>query len=110
MITKSLIHSKINLLLRFEKVDCNGQYSFVETIDNYRNSIKDNGFEPRADVGINEQKIIELIRLNNRITAKEIAENLSISLRKSKMATLKEKNLIKRVGSNKSGHWEIIVH
>ncbi len=61
------------------------------------------------NVGINEQRVLELIRINNRITAKEIAESLSISLRQGEriMAALKEKGLIKRVGSNKSGHWEL---
>lgn len=61
------------------------------------------------NVGINEQRVLELIRINNRSTAKEIAESLSVSLRQGEriMAALKEKGLIKRVGSNKSGHWEL---
>lgn len=85
-----------------------------QTIRNYQNSIEDEGLEPRVDVGINvginELRTLELIRINNRITAKEIAESLSVSLRQGEriMAILKEKGLIKRVGSNKSGHWEII--
>lgn len=35
---------------------------------------------------------------------------LSVSFRQAEhiMATLKDKGLIKRVGSDKSGHWEII--
>lgn len=84
-----------------------------QTIRNYQASIEDEGLEPRVDVGINvginEQRVLELIRINNRITAKEIAESLSISLRQGEriMAALKEKGLIKRVGSNKSGHWEL---
>lgn len=85
-----------------------------QTIRNYQTSIEDEGLEPRVDVGINvginEQRTLELIRINNRITAKEVAESLSVSLRQGEriMATLKEKGLIKRIGSNKSGHWEII--
>lgn len=85
-----------------------------QTIRNYQASIEDEGLEPRVDVGINvginEQRTLELIRINNRITAKEVAESLSVSLRQGEriMATLKEKGLIKRIGSNKSGHWEII--
>ena len=84
-----------------------------QTIRNYQASIEDEGLEPRVDVGINvginEQRVLELIRINNRITAKEIAESLSVSLRQGEriMAALKEKGLIKRVGSNKSGHWEL---
>ena len=84
-----------------------------QTIRNYQASIEDEGLEPRVDVGINvginEQRVLELIRINNRITAKEIAESLSVSLRQGEriMAALKEKGLIKRVGSNKTGHWEL---
>ena len=84
-----------------------------QTIRNYQASIEDEGLEPRVDVGINvginEQRVLELIRINNRSTAKEIAESLSVSLRQGEriMAALKEKGLIKRVGSNKSGHWEL---
>lgn len=56
-----------------------------KTIRNYQASIEDNGLEPRVDVGINvgikEQRTLELIRINNQITAKEIAESLSVSLR-----------------------------
>lgn len=85
-----------------------------QTIRNYQASIEDEGLEPRVDVGINvginEQRTLELIRINNRITAKEVGESLSVSLRQGEriMATLKEKGLIKRVGSNKSGHWEVV--
>ena len=84
-----------------------------QTIRNYQASIEDEGLEPRVDVGINvginEQRVLELIRINNRSTAKEIAESLSVSLRQGEriMAALKEKGLIRRVGSNKSGHWEL---
>ena len=84
-----------------------------QTIRNYQASIEDEGLEPRVDVGINvginEQRVLELIRINNRITAKDIVDSLSVSLRQGEriMAALKEKGLIKRVGSNKSGHWEL---
>ena len=84
-----------------------------QIIRNYQVSIEDEGLESRVDVGINvginEQRVLELIRINNRSTAKEIAESLSVSLRQGEriMAALKEKGLIKRVGSNKSGHWEL---
>lgn len=87
-------------------------------IRNYQASIEDEGLAHNIDVGTNvginvgtnEQRVLALIRMNSRITAKEIAEALSISLRQGErmMATLKEKGLIKRVGSNKSGHWMLI--
>lgn len=82
-------------------------------IRNYQASMEDEGVRTSVDVGINvstnEQHILELIRMNNRITAKEMVESLSISLRQSEriIATLKEKGLIKRVGSKKTGYWMI---
>ncbi|EXY75215.1 Fic family protein [Bacteroides fragilis] len=85
-----------------------------QTIRNYQASIENEGLESHADVGINvginEQRALELIRNNNRITAKDVAKSLSISLRQGEriMANLKGKGLIKRIGSNKSGHWEVI--
>ena len=85
-----------------------------QTVRNYQVSIEDEGVNTRVDVGINvginEQRVLELIRNNNRITAKDVAESLSISLRQGEriMANLKGKGLIKRIGSNKSGHWEVI--
>lgn len=86
-----------------------------QTIRNYQASIEDEGLEPRVDVGINvginEQKVLELLRKNNQITAKEIAGLLGISLRHSErlITSLKQKGMIQRVGSNKNGYWEIIV-
>lgn len=81
-----------------------------QIIHNYQASIEDDDLEPKGYVGINEQRTLELIQTNNRITAKEVAESLSVSLRQDVrvMATLKEKGLIMRVGSNKSGHWVVI--
>ena len=63
------------------------------------------------NVGINELKVLELLRKNNQITAKEIAGLLGISLRHCErlITSLKQKEIIQRIGSNKNGYWEIIV-
>ena len=64
------------------------------------------------NVGINEQKVLELLRKKKKkTTAKEIAGLLGISLRHSErlITSLKQKGMIQRVGSNKNGYWEIIV-
>lgn len=70
----------------------------------------DVGINVGTDVGINEQKILKLIKQKKQITAKEVAEVLGISLRQSErlFATLKQKGIIHREGSNKFGYWEII--
>ena len=54
--------------------------------------------------------VFYLIRQNNRITATEISERLNVSLStaKRKIKELKEKGIIVRIGSDKSGYWEIL--
>ena len=44
------------------------------------------------------------------ITAKEIAENISVTKRRAEnyLKRLKQNRIIKRIGSDKTGHWEII--
>lgn len=58
----------------------------------------------------NQNEIINLIRKNQKISIVEIAEriemaekNVEINLRK-----LKNKGVIKRVGPDKGGYWEVI--
>ncbi len=54
--------------------------------------------------------VFNLITQNNKITAKKISEllNISLSTAKRKIKKLKEKGLIVRVGSDKTGYWKII--
>ncbi len=56
------------------------------------------------------QKILGLIRQNSRITAEELvqATGLSFAGVKYNLAKLKKENALKRIGSDKGGHWEII--
>ena len=55
-------------------------------------------------------KILEEMKKNPKITADELSEILSINLRNTKknIEKIKEKGLIKRVGSRKTGHWEVM--
>jgi predicted HTH transcriptional regulator len=50
-----------------------------------------------------------LIKQNNKITAAEISERLNISLStsKRKIKELKEKGIVERIGSDKTGYWRI---
>lgn len=56
--------------------------------------------------------LFNLIRQNSKITATEISEALKISLSttKRRIKELKEKGMIERVGSDKTGHWKITDH
>ncbi len=55
--------------------------------------------------------VFNLIKRNNKITASEISNRLNISLStaKRKIKELKEKGIIERIGSDKTGNWKIIV-
>jgi fido (protein-threonine AMPylation protein) len=54
--------------------------------------------------------VFSLITQNNTITATEISEQLNISLStaKRKIKALKEKGIIERTGSDKTGYWKVI--
>ncbi|MFA5434262.1 MAG: ATP-binding protein [Candidatus Paceibacterota bacterium] len=56
------------------------------------------------------EKVLGMIKGNRRISAKEIGELLGISSRQveKNIAKLKEEKLIKRIGPDKGGYWEII--
>jgi len=58
----------------------------------------------------NRGKIIDHMMENKTISAKELSELVGISQRKieENISWLKEKGLIKRIGPDKGGHWEIV--
>jgi predicted HTH transcriptional regulator len=55
------------------------------------------------------EKILDLIRKNKNISSKKIAEALGLVPRsvERKIAKLKQEGYSKRIGSPKSGYWEI---
>ncbi|RLA69911.1 MAG: hypothetical protein DRG24_07695 [Epsilonproteobacteria bacterium] len=55
----------------------------------------------------NQKKIINHMKTHPNTTAKELAEVVEISSRNIEVniAKLKDKNIIKRIGSNKGGYW-----
>ena len=58
----------------------------------------------------NEIKILGLIRLDRHMSAKRLAEEIGASPRQIEriLAGLKERSIIRRVGSNRNGYWEVI--
>jgi len=54
-------------------------------------------------------KIIELINKNNMITRQELSEILGISLKGIdwQINNLKKQGVLKRIGPDKGGYWEI---
>ncbi len=56
------------------------------------------------------QRIFELIKTENTLTAKEISDQLNISIitAKRNLKRLQSDGLIKRIGSDKAGFWQIL--
>ena len=56
------------------------------------------------------EKILNLIKINPSITARELASCLPISLKgvEWQIKQLREQKIIRHIGSTKGGHWEII--
>ena len=73
--------------------------------------------ESSDKVAINEEsseksseKIMELIKNDPNISAAAIAEQIGVSSRavEKQLKKLRDENLIRRVGPDKGGHWEIV--
>jgi ATP-dependent DNA helicase RecG len=54
--------------------------------------------------------IVQAMRVNPKITVPELAENLKLSTSaiEKQVRQLRENNIIERIGSTKSGHWEVL--
>ena len=60
-------------------------------------------------ISVNGQKIITILKENPHITTQQMAEQIGISDKtvKRALSELKGAGLIERVGSNKTGHWDV---
>ena len=61
-------------------------------------------------ITVNQQKIIDSIKNNPYITQEELAEIVGIARLNiiKNMKKLQEQNIIKRIGADKNGYWQII--
>ncbi|MDR1156990.1 MAG: putative DNA binding domain-containing protein [Oscillospiraceae bacterium] len=72
---------------------------------------KDVGLNVGKDVGLNRsERILNLIKENNTMTSEEMAAIFSVTERTidRDLSALKKQNKIKRIGSKRAGHWELI--
>ena len=60
-------------------------------------------------VTANQQKIIDAIKANPYITQEELADRLGITKKSitANMKKLQDSELIKRIGANKNGYWQV---
>ena len=57
-----------------------------------------------------QQRVLGYIRADRHITAAKIAEDLDMSPRQIErmLAAMKAKGIIRRIGANRNGYWEIV--
>ncbi len=69
------------------------------------------GVEADDKLSVNQNKILALIQKDSLVTAKSISTKIGISLRKAEenLRKLREMERIKRVGPDKTGHWELVM-
>jgi predicted HTH transcriptional regulator len=60
-------------------------------------------------LGYLHERVLGYLRADNHTTAAKIAEDLDMSARQIEriIADLKAKGVIRRVGANKNGYWEV---
>lgn len=82
---------------------------FLKTIEEIISSEQKVTIKVTTKVTINQQKIIEAVKKNPLVTQEELVNIVGIT-RKSiiqNMKKLQENGLLKRIGSNKNGRWQV---
>ena len=73
---------------------------------------RNNGVISGVDSGLNENEseILNVIKTNPSVSAKDLSISLNIPFRSVQryLSNLKEKGIIERIGSNKSGYWRVL--
>ena len=79
-------------------------------VENEENHRGENDENYRVENEKSREKIIKLLSANSQITQPELAQKLNLSQKtiEKHLKLLRENGVIRRVGPNKGGHWEII--
>ena len=77
---------------------------------NLNESVRGNVLKGQKTSQKTSQKIVELIQNNNEISTQEMANIIGIDRRNiaRQIKNLQAKGIIRRVGPDKGGHWEVI--
>ena len=80
-----------------------------DTIEEIIKSEKKVTVKVGAKVTVNQQKIMDAIKVNPFITQEELADIVGIAKKNiiANMKKLQTNGLIKRIGADKNGHWQI---
>lgn len=100
-----------NIELRWKEVGLSFQVQFVNLSFKSNTDINVGINVGNVGIPINDSEVllIELIRKNSKITAKEIADTLKLSQRQCEriIADLKNRGILSRRGTNRTGYWVI---
>lgn len=66
--------------------------------------------EAKKNSGAVQDKLLELLKLDNKISAKSVADKLKMSERQVQrlLKNMKDEGIIERVGSNRNGTWKVL--
>ena len=100
-----------NLILG-ENNELKNRYTHVD-YDEYIKKFGENEKSSEKKFGDNQKSseiILELLKENPKLSAKKLSEQIGVTSRavEKRLASLVEKGFIKREGSPKGGHWEVI--
>ena len=98
-------------MLLGEKNELKNRYLHIN--DLFEENVGVNSKSVGANVGVKlnktQRKIIELMKNNPNITIEEMAKYVCVETRtiERNIKTLKEKEIVDRVGADKNGHWGV---
>lgn len=107
------IHATNEFLLRFFGNLLLGENNTLQNREmhvHYADTVKKQNDTVKSRNDTVNDTVFSLVKQNKNITAAEISERLNISLStaKRKIKELKEKGIVERIGSDKTGYWKII--
>ncbi|HEY9221829.1 MAG TPA: Fic family protein [Lutibacter sp.] len=107
------IHATNEFLLRFFGNLLLGENNTMQNREmhvHYADTVKTQNDAVKSENDTVNDTVFSLVKQNKNITAAEISERLNISLStvKRKIKELKEKGIVERIGSDKTGYWKII--
>jgi len=92
-----------NNIVKFDFTDA-FWLTIYSNIEKLKKDVVDNVVDKKLSEALN------LIKQNSRISASMIAKEIKVSVHTAQryISELKQNNIIKRMGNDKGGHWEII--
>ena len=101
--------SGIRKMFKYTPLYANGKEPIIEEQDVYRIEIPYIPTLQGSDADTT-QKIINLIRENPYVTTQEMADSIGIIRRTiaKHIRSLQDKGIIKRIGPDKGGYWEVV--